>query len=225
MNYESIPETLHAEVKKIYRLSTAGDTFHNKTRRKGLFKLVTEFSAIYKLADEDRFTLECAALIYGTGYLNGSADPAAISLSNADHLLAGSDLTPVLIIEIKRVIKAAMSAAMPDTQTAQIFCDCVFSFYGEDGFKYHVKLLFKEAKRRDPAASKTEFYKTLLKQMDEFQYATPIAQERFNASKLHNRLALIKEIPNVHLTPIKEHHKEITEHVEAKASESKANKQ
>ena len=68
MNYESILETLKVEVRKIYRLNSAGDAFLDKTRKKDLFKVVTEFSAIYKLADEDWFTLECAALIYGTGY-------------------------------------------------------------------------------------------------------------------------------------------------------------
>ena len=40
--------------------------------------------------------------------------------------------------------------------------------------------------------------------MDEFQYATPIAQDRFNAKELGNRLTLVKEIPNANLTPVKE---------------------
>jgi hypothetical protein len=224
MNYESILETVEADVKKIYRESITVQAFHDKKRRKELLKMVTELSAAYKLTDEERFSLECSALIYGIGYLNPVSDPGEASLLAADHLLSDKGLDQQQLDDIKANISSAMGLDVPETKMEQLFCDCVFSFYGDADFKDNVRLLWKESKDRDPAASKIEFYKTLLKQMDEYQYFTTTAQERFSSKKLHNRLSLVKEIPDAHLTPVKEHHKGLPEHEGTKQTDQKANK-
>jgi hypothetical protein len=221
MNYDLIEEGVKTEIKKLYQESVIEPLFHDKRRRKDLIKLVKEFATIIKMTNEETFLLSCSALLYGTGYLNISTNAETASLENANRIFLKNGLNQEQIDDVKRNISAAFGSIIPETKNAQLFCDCVFAFYGGDDFKDDIKLLWEEEKMRNGTASKPLFYKDLLKQLDKHRYFTIAAQERFNAQKLHNRLYLIEEIPDTSLV-VKEHHKSVIEHQDAKLVEPKA---
>lgn len=221
MNYESLLKELTSDIKTIYRDNSDAPAFHDKIRKKELLKLVREFALIYKFSDEDTFIIECSALIYGTGYLDTSSNPGAVSIANMERQLKNKGLDQQVLNSIRNNISAAMGNIIADVLMSQLFCDCVYSFFGSDDFDNDVKLLWKEEKRKAPNMSKEEFYRSILKQMELFKYVSSTAQERFNAQKDKNLLYLTKKIPPIQSIPIKESHVHNSEHSEQKVSEPK----
>ena len=193
MNYSPLLDKVKQHVFHFFK--TKGDqkfVYHNLSHTEAVAANATNIAAHYQLSDRDFFIVVTAAWFHDTGYLAG--DPQSHEERGAEiaaEFLAGLNIDPGTIGEVKQCILATRMPQDPHNLNEQIVCDADLYHFGTEHFNERNKLMRKEAEwKLGRKISKSEWRKSTIRFMDAHHYHTTYGRNLLQAKKAQNLNAL-----------------------------------
>lgn len=196
MEHELILEKARLRVRRHFaRHMPAQLTFHDLEHTLSVTRYALEIGRAEGLSIKDLYTLELAALYHDTGYAHTHAGHEARSTAIAEEQLTDLGVPSAVIGSIKRTILATRLHAVPRTKLQRILRDADSAKAGQADF--HTKAMALRTELEHVLGKKISAKAWTLENiayLDEHQFHTTYAQERFGRQKELNKTALRQQL-------------------------------
>ena len=159
--------------------------FHDTTHTHDVVLAVQEMANYYKLSEEDRFIVECAAYFHDLGYCKGGkAQHELRSADMAVEFLQKEGVSVELQEKVRGCIMATRIPQSPNNLLEEIVADADLFHLGCDSFATRNKLMHKEAEKMSQSKISKSFWRELTIQLlKSHHYHTSYAQGKLNQEK------------------------------------------
>jgi uncharacterized protein len=169
-------------------------TYHNASHTKYVVEKATLIAEEEKIAGDELFLVQVAALYHDSGFLKGMINHEDLGCQIVTAELPAFGFGTSQIQQICQMIYATKIPQRPQNHLGKIVADADLEYLGTDLFDIGSERLFKELTFSNSGLTRSEWLKIQIDFLESHQYHTSFCQKFRQPTKLQHLLRLKDEL-------------------------------